>query len=366
MAVALTGFALAAMGASRLAEAAAPAALPVSCDPDGALRYVCGPVNAEDLIRLGDTGWIVTSGMDGPLNGGAPARGHLYLVDAQRKTWSDWFPGTTPAFRHDQSMFPDCPGPLDTSAFSAHGVALRGMGAGVHRLYVTGHGAREAIEIFEVQEAAVRGSRLPGFTPDPPTISWVGCVPLPAKVSANSVTVLDDGGFITTQFMDRSLPMGEAFGQVTRGEINGMLYEWHPRGKVEAIAGTELSGANGILASPDGRTIYVAAYGTHEVVRFERGAGPLRKQSVKLDITPDNLRWSPDGKILAAGGLHGGAPGATNWAVLELDPQTLAARRVAGGDKLTGMRGVTVGARIGNEIWVGTFSGNRIGYVPVQ
>jgi sugar lactone lactonase YvrE len=338
-----------------LACAATPPAAPASgCSPDGALHYVCGPVNAEDLARIGNTRWLVTSGMDGPLNGGAPARGHLYLVDHQAKSWVDWFPGAAPASRHDTRMFKECPGPIDTSSFSAHGLSVHEQSANRFRLYVTGHGAREAIEIFDVETAGAR-----------PAITWIGCVVLPDKVSSNSVTVLPDGGFVTSQFMNRSLPMGDAFSQVTRGEVNGMLYEWHPGGKVEPIAGTELSGANGIAASADGRTIFVAAYGSGEVVRFERGTGQIKKTAVKVDITPDNLRWAPDGKLLAAGGMHG-APGSTAWAVLEIDPKTLAVRRVAGGDRLTGMRGVTVGAKVGNEMWLGTFSGDRIGYVTLQ
>jgi hypothetical protein len=353
--VALCGFSLALVAGMKV-EAAAPPA-PAGCEPDGQLRYVCGLVNPEDLIRLGDTRWLITSGLDGPLNGGAPARGHVYLVDTAAKTWLDWFPGTAPTNRHDRAMFRDCPGPVDITAYSAHGLDLRQQSPGRFRLYVTGHGAREAIEVFEVDASGAR-----------PAIAWVGCVVLPEKVSANSVVSLPDGGFVTTQFMDRSLPLNDAFSQVTRGEINGRLYEWHPGGKVEAIAGTEMSGANGIAASADGRTLYVAAYGTHEIVRFERGAGALRKQVVKVDITPDNLRWSTDGKLLAAGGVHGapGAPGAGGWAVLEIDPQTLATRRAASGQKLTGMAGVTAAARVGNEIWVGTYSGTRIGYVPAQ
>lgn len=332
-----------------------PATTPApDCAADGALHYVCGPVNAEDVLRLGTTRWLLTSGMDGPLNGGAPARGHVYLVDTQAKSWVDFFPGTTPAFRHDTTRFKDCPGPLDVTSFSAHGLSAREQGAGRFQLYVTGHGQREAIEIFEVSTSGAN-----------PSITWVGCVVLPERVSANSVAILADGGFVTSQFMDRGLPMAEAFAQVTRGVVNGKVYEWHPGGKVEPIAGTELSGANGILASPDGQTLFVAAYGSGEVVRFERAGGTLRKQVVKVDITPDNLRWSADGKVLAAGGVHGGAPGSTAWAVLQIDPATLAVKRVAGGDKLTGMRGVTAGVQVGNEMWIGTFSGNRIGYTPV-
>jgi hypothetical protein len=364
------------LGAGEGLEAAAPpggaspGAAPATCDPDGQLRYVCGPVNAEDILQLGDTRWLVASGLDGPLNGGAPARGHLYLIDSQAKTAVDWFPGTAPVFNHDRSMFPDCPGPLDVTSFSAHGLALRSLRPEPNdRIYVTGHGAREAIEVFEVAtgEVVVRGSRSPGFVPPPPAIRWVGCVVLPEKVSANSVATLPDGGFITTQFMDRSLPVNEAMGQVRSGVVNGALWEWHPHGKVERIAGTEMSGANGIVVSPDGRTIFVSAYGTHELVRFERTDGGVRRQVAKLPITPDNLHWKDGGKLIIAGPNYPAAgPGDASWSVLEVDPQTLAAKKLAGGPRPTGMLGVTAAIQVGDTVWLGTFSGNRVGYLPVQ
>jgi hypothetical protein len=358
-----------ALGAVTRLDAAAPPPASVSCDPDGQLRYVCGPVNAEDILQLADSRWLVASGLDGPLNGGAPARGHLYLIDSQAKTFIDWFPGSAPAFNHDRSMFPGCPGPLDVTSFSAHGLALRRLQPdGPDRIYVTGHGAREAIEVFEVVETVeVRGSRLPGFVPPPPAIRWVGCVVLPEKVSANSVATLPDGGFITTQFMDRSLPVNEAMGQVRSGVVNGALWEWHPHGMVEKIAGTEMSGANGIVVSPDGRTIFVSSYGTHELVRFERTDGGVRRQVAKLPITPDNLHWKAGGKLIIAGPNYPAAgPGDASWSVLEVDPQTLAAKKLAGGPRPAGMLGVTAAIQVGDTIWLGTFSGNRVGYLSVR
>jgi hypothetical protein len=367
---ALFGASLLLGSGERIEAAAPPATAPLTCDPDGQLRYVCGPVNAEDLVQLGNTRWIVSSGMDGALNGGGPARGHLYLVDHQAKSFIDWFPGANPVFNHDRSMFPDCPGPLDVASFSAHGLGLREIVPGLHyRIYVTGHGAREAIEVFDVVESVeVRGSRVAVSSPGPRfAISWVGCVVLPEKVSANSVATLSDGGFITTQFMDRSLPMNDAFGQVRSGVVNGALWEWHPSRKVEKIAGTELSGANGIVVSPDGNTIFVSAYGTHELVRFERGDAAVRRQVIKLPITPDNLHWKAGGKLIIAGPNYPAAgPGDASWSVLEVDPQSLGVKKLAGGARPTGMLGVTAAIQVGNEIWIGTFSGNRVGYVPVQ
>ena len=338
-----------------LAAAAVPP--PAGCGPDGAMRFVCGPANAEDLLRIGETRWLIASGMDGALMGSQSARGHLYLVDHQDKSWREAFPGVAPAFRHDRTLYADCPGPLDTMNFSAHGLSLREQARGRYRLYVTGHGAREAIEVFEVDAS--------GPTP---AITWTGCVPLPDDVSANSVAILPDWGFVTTKFLDRRLPQQESFAQVRQGQLNGAIYEWHPGSQVRAIAGTALSAPNGIEVSRDGNTIYVAVFGTRELVRFRRGAGSLQKDSVKLDITPDNVRWSANGKLLTAGGNFAGAGAApvAGWSVVEIDPDTLAVRRIAGAERSPGMQAISVGLDVENEIWVGTFSGDRVGYVPAR
>lgn len=308
-------------------------------------------------MRIGQSRWLIASGMDGPLSGSTSARGHLYLIDHQQKQWREVFPGAAPAFRHDRTLFAGCPGPLNVGHFSAHGLALRERAAGHYRLYVTGHGEREAIEVFDVD--ATGGT---------PMFTWTGCVPLPDDVSANSVAILPDWGFVTTKFLERGVPERESFEQVRQGKVNGAIYEWRPGGTVRAIAGTELSAPNGIEVSPDGNTIYVAVFGTRELVRFRRGTSGLQKDSVQLDITPDNVRWSANGKLLTAGGNIGGAgsPRSAGWSVVEVDPATLKARRIAGTDRSPGMQGVSVGLDVGNEIWIGTFSGDRLGYLQVN
>ncbi|HWL62953.1 MAG TPA: SMP-30/gluconolactonase/LRE family protein [Steroidobacteraceae bacterium] len=341
---------------SGAAAAATPPAAAAGCNPDGELRYLCGPANAEDMVRLGETRWLVTSGMDGPLMGGGPARGHLYLVDHQAKTFVDWFPGQAGPAKHDKTLFGSCPGPVEPNSFSAHGLSLKEQSAGRYRLYVTAHGAREAVEVFDIDASGAR-----------PTVAWVGCVVLPDDVMANGVTMLPDGGFVVTKFLDRRQPEGQAFAAVQRRQLNGALYEWRPGGKVQVIPGTEMSGPNGILASADGRTLYVAAFGTSEVIKFQRDGAGVKKQVKKVDIAADNLRWTPDGKMLAAGNNSCGTPPCPpGWKVLEIDPATLAARIVASSERTTGMDGATVGIRVGNEVWVGTYKGDRIGFLPYK
>lgn len=339
------------------------------CEPSGDLEYICGPVNAEDLVQLGDSQWLIASGMSGGLGPEPAGEGHLYLVDRERKTYEDWFPGDDPAMRQDEEIFGACPGPVDTGNFSPHGLALSESGGDSYRLYITSHGAREAIEVFDVDASGAE-----------PSVAWIGCVPLAETISSNSVAVLSDGGFITTKMMDPTAPDG--FAGVLSGDITGELYEWHPGGEVQAVPGTELSGANGIALSPDERYIYVAAIGSREIVRYDRGeaepgagrgvvdVSPLAKESVAIAVRPDNLRWSDEGTLYTVGGDFvppeecANPPCASGWSVIEVDPDTLETRRVTGVDASAALQGASTALPVDDEIWIGTYSGDRIGYLP--
>jgi hypothetical protein len=342
------------------AEPAQTSAAAPECAPQGPLNYVCGPKNAEDIVQLGSSDWLVTSGLTPLGQPPASAPGRIYLVNHKTKAHEEWFPGTTPAIKHDAKTFGECSGPINTANFSSHGLALREQGANSYRMYMTSHGEREAIEVFDIDASGEK-----------PAISWIGCVVLPDKTFSNSVAILSDGGFVTTKMMDPTAPDG--FEAVTKGEITGLVYEWHPGGKVTEIAGSQLSGANGIEVSPDQRWMFVAAFGGREIVRFDRNAKPMAKQTVQLDITPDNLRWTADGKLYTAGGNYVPAaqaaecqnpPCSTGWSVYEIDPQSLKATRIAGADQMAALQSASTALLVGNDIWIGTYSGDRVAYLP--
>lgn len=328
-----------------------------NCSPSGALQYVCGPQNAEDLVRLGESEWLIASGM-GP-HGANPVAGEIYLINHMTKSYEAWFPGAAPIFRHDTAMFGTCPGPLNVQNFSAHGLALRAHGDNRYRMYMTSHGEREAIEMFEIDASGAK-----------PSIAWVGCVVLPERMSSNSVAILDDGGFVTTKMMDPTI--ANPFALVMRGDITGNVFEWRPGGDVQPLIGTELSGANGIELSPDQRYMFVAAIGSATLVRFDRTAKPMTSETVQLPIRPDNLRWTSAGKLYTTGGHYAPAaeaecanpPCVSGWAVIEIDPETLQVTRVVEVDGSAALQGASTALEVGNEIWIGTYNGDRVGYLP--
>lgn len=312
-------------------------------DGDDPVTYICGPSNAEDLLNLGDTGMILVSGMSGD-----NTPGHLYLVNPLDHSFDELIFSSNFSMAMDSTAYPSCPGPLNLESFSVHGLSLNEYAQNQFDLYTTSHGEREAIEIYDLDLSS--GEAI---------LTWKGCVVLPENTFSNSVAILSDGGFVTTKMMDPT----EGFGSLAGGGITGNVFEWHPGGDVFAVEGTELSGANGIAMSADDRYMYVAALGSSELIKFDRSQSPIGKEVISVDIVPDNIRWGEEGKLLTAGG---NTEANTGWSVLEVDADTFTVIRVGGADQNSSIQGVSSALQVGNNLWVGTFNGDRIGYIPKQ
>ena len=56
------------------------------------------------------------------------------------------------------------------------------------------------------------------------------------------------------------------------GEKNGELWEWHTTSGWKKVADSEAAGANGLEMSEDGKTLYVAAWGSQSFFRLSRGS----------------------------------------------------------------------------------------------
>lgn len=334
----------------------APLAASTQCADEAGAMYICGPVNAEDLLRLGDSDWVLVSGMSGELTGDPAIQGKLHLLNRADRSWEVLFPGPAPVLALDSAAYPQCPGPLDITNFSVHGLALQEIAdnSDQYRLYITSHGAREAIETFVVDAGGAR-----------PVVTWNGCIPMPANSWNNSLVILADGGFRATQFMTST----NGIERVLAGEITGHVWEWHPGGEVTAIAGTELAGPNGIAMGDDGQTLYVAAFGAQAIARFDLSSMPPARTMIPLGITPDNVRWSERGTLLTAGGNNmadcGTAPCAGGWSVWEIDPATLTAQRLTGMPAGVALSSASSALQLADELWVGTYGGDRIAILPL-
>jgi hypothetical protein len=332
------------------------------CGPAGSYHFVCGPAAAEDLVLVPGTRWIIASGM-------APGAS-ITLIDAGQKSWSHLYPADAPRAVQDMATYGACPGSPDPNNFITHGLHIRAGKNGHSTLYVVGHGEREAIEVFDVDASGAR-----------PVLTWTGCVMTPDGMAANSVTSLSDGSLIVTIPLQTGRLIDEALG----GAITGGAYQWSPGdSSFEMIQGTELPYANGIEVSADEQEIYIATSGGFEVIAYSRGNPARRLRSTGLlTFVPDNLHMGNDGRLLTAGMViddpvcgNGRGPDKINFEKFmtcprpfvagAVDPQTMEYTDLATSAAIPQFSNVTMALLVGNEIWIGTFAGDRVAYRSLE
>jgi hypothetical protein len=348
MKILTSGALLTILGITPLAQAQDP-----GCEAESGVDFVCGPKNAEDLVAVPETNWIIASGM--------AAGSGLYLIDSRAASWS----ALEPRVGHDATTFPRCAAPPDPATLITHGLNIRAGQSGRSTLYVVAHGARESIEVYDVDASAAR-----------PTLTWKGCVLLPDGLAANSVASFADGSLVTTVLF---MP-GTTFADAMNKKPTGAVFEWSPGDTgFELVQGSELSANNGIEVSADGREIYVASSGLQTIVAFARG-NPTRqlRTTGPLPFTPDNVHLAPDGRLLTAGMKNdvpecGGTPGPQHDLEklaacprpsigLAVDPATMATTVLVETPKISGFSNATMLLATGDRYWFGTFSGNRIAH----
>jgi len=328
------------------------------CDRVGDYAFVCGPKNAEDLVLVPGTQWIIASSM-------AP-EGGLYLVDTRLKTWEKLFPGETPSVQQDTENYGACPGAPAPEAMVTHGLNLRPATERNSTLYVVGHGGREAIEVFDADA-----------TGEKPRLTWRGCILTPDGMAANSVASSPDGSLLVTIPLHTGIPIDDALA----GKPSGGVYAWSPGDtNFTLVDGTGMPYANGIEVSADGEESYVASSGLFTVTAFSN-TNPARvlRRTDALRFIPDNVHMDAQGRLLTAG-LHIDDPVCGNlkqsdefdfeafmtcpraFTVWAIDPESMQGRALATAPAIEKFSNITMALPVGEELWIGTFSGDRIAY----
>jgi hypothetical protein len=325
-----------------------------TCEPKGPARPICGFQNPEDLVALpGDEAILVSE--YGAMEGGRPGDLALFVLDSDQRrvlfrggdadglasTWGD----------------PACPGP-PPPAFSPHGISLSTRPDGALQLLVVQHGGRESIELFEVE-----GS---GRDFD---VVWRGCVVAPDDTWLNSVAALPGGGFVTTHMMSRSAGEQDPNLAFQSTEPTGYALEWSRDRGFRMLAGSEGVVPNGIEVSADGSKVFLNISGESEVRRIDRSTGRIEaRAAVSL---PDNARWAPDGRLLVASLLpddsidftactdleSGACP--LGFQIVAIDPDSMETE-VLYQNQGPPMGAGTIGLQVGNELFIGSFAGDRI------
>lgn len=325
----------------------------VDCEPHGGVEPFCGFSNPEDLVYFAPAGNLIASQF-GSLDGARPGNLVSFLPDDPRPAV------LYPAAGSDRPLLgwgsADCPGPPGP-AFSPHGMDLIERMDGRHALLVINHGERESVEYFEVEpgtDAAV-------------LLSWRGCVMLPEPLFLNDLVGLADGGFWATHMYSRDAEMSSLLKAVF-GTDTGWVVEWRPQTGFYELPGTRAPMPNGIERCAQEHHVYLNAYFAHEVRRIEVDSGELL---ARVEVAhPDNLSWTLDGRLLVAShrsslrqlaecreGMAGTC--AVAFSIIALDAEDLTAEVLLESDDVpTGA--VSVALQVGNDIWLGTFAGDRV------
>ena len=325
-------------------QARGPQPAPAPCVA-GNTQFVCGQNAPEDLVVVPGGQWVVATSFAEP--------GGIQIIDVRDRRSILAYPTAASREQFDRKTYDTCPGAPDAQQkgmFRTHGIALRAGRNSIHTLYVVNHGKRESIEVFELDAR-----------PRPPALTWVGCAVAPDPIGLNEVVPLPDGGFIATDFLARNID-ATARGRMMAGDNNGALWEWHTGKGWTMIPGSEAAGANGLELSKDGKTLYVAAWGSQSMFRMSLGQTPVKRDSIPLGFRADNVRWAPDGSLFVTGQGGMGQTQTTN--IVKVDPGTLKVTEVLVKPNTPEFGAGTVTVQLGKELWVGSYRGDRIATFP--
>lgn len=307
------------------------------------MQFICGVERPEDLVRLGKTKWVIATSFQMP--------GPLRAIAIDTHEVRTLYPAADATANWDRKLYPGCSTP--PQPLSTHGLAIRRLSAQRFRVYAINHGQRQSIEIVDVE---MRDGK--------PRAAWRGCVLAPASTwtqptggpSPNGVAPLAGDDFV-----------------IAGGAKTGVAIWRAGRGWSEISAAPK--GTNGVETSPARKWIFVAVSNAETVVRFAADADMSELQTVAAHFHTDNLRWGEDGLLYVAGPIFG-ADGASNclkgscdvgFGVMSIDPKNLQTREIMRSDGIPGVfGGATTALRVGNELWLGSFIGDRIAIIPAS
>jgi sugar lactone lactonase YvrE len=149
------------------------------------------------------------------------------------------------------------------------------------------------------------------------------------------------------------------------------------------VRGTDLPYANGIEVSTDEQEFYIASSGGHEVIAYSRSNPARQLRTTKpLMFIPDNLHMDSDGRLVTAGlvindPICGNLDGPEEFdlekfascprpfIVRAIDPKTMEGTDLAKSAAIPQFSNITMGLQVGEDIWIGTFAGDRIAHRPL-
>lgn len=354
--------------ATMLALTACESTVLVKADCQGAsdLAVICGFNNPEDLVVIPGEELMIVS--EYGHNMGQEA-GQLTLLDLESDNKIKLYPydNASPVDGDGGQIWgqDDCQ-QVSGDQFSPHGIHLSQRNNGLLQLLVVNHGARESVEFFQLTQVDNQWSLI-----------WRGCAVAPGDPFLNDVVALpnSEGFLVTDTGTDMISPLG-AYNMFIGllGVKIGHVLQWQKNRGFSIVAGTESSYPNGIELSSAGETIYLNEYLSNKVKKIDRLSGVLLGE---VEVTrPDNITWDNNNRLLVASQTASflkmaqcrqklGYSCMAEFEIVSIKPETMD-KKVILSRRGPPFGGATVAVRKGDQLYIGTFSGNRIGVIGGQ
>lgn len=328
---------------------------PSNCAPFENTQPICGFHNPEDMAVLPGQRTLLVSEYGDSHGRKAGALSLLKLDSVERVELFRGGDAVLPAEQWGAENCTEPPGP----AFSPHGIDLVRRMDGRLQLAVIQHGGRESIELFEVEGDATDWR-----------VSWRGCVMAPSNAQLNSVAATSTGDLYVTKMVSMNESLEALSGIPEQG--TGEVYHWSAANGYRIVPGTAGVMPNGIALDEAAGTLFVNYSGSGLVKKVALHNGEVLAE-VQVS-SPDNIKWSADRRSLLVASLRAplgdidsfricmeGEPEycPIPFAIVELDPQTFDASTLFENSDAP-MGGGTVGMKLNNRLYIGSFAGNRI------
>lgn len=331
-----------------------------ACEAVGDFTPVCGFQRPEDIEVMTPGDWLLVSEYGG-IRGEMPGRLSQYIPAAGKRRVLYPVAHNSADGSADWGA-PECPGPPG-AMIDPHGIH-HGPAGGEERLLVVNHGGREAIELFELQDAA---------TPDRARLVWRGCVPAPAGIWLNDVVGLPDGGFAASHMVAPDATEEALVAAEVQRADTGWVMRWQPAGGWQRVPGSAGGLPNGLEISDAGDIIYVNEYFGDRVRAIRLNDGhELWSSEVS---GPDNSSWTSDGALLVAShetdlaavfacNAAPLAPCNLPYAIVALRADDGARVKLVTGGGANPMGAATVAVQLQDNLYIGSYVGDRLVRTP--
>ena len=338
------------------------------CDPADSSK-ICGIQSAEDMAYIPNSPWAVFSQMtlDYPEDAKNGVGIGLFNMEDHSihplfaKRFAHW-----PMEHQTDLGDKNCPGFPDPAGFAGHGLDVRQLDDGTILMAAVNHGEREAIELFSLDNSG-----------DKPVATWRGCLLLPRGDHHNDVAINGDGSFYFTYFYRSPHHASVGFYwdllKSLMGFDTGWVNHWSQSTGVTRIPNSEGNTPNGIVASEDGKTLFVNEWMPRQFYRLELTDDGVVRESIPVGSAVDNTTWTPDGQLLVTGQRtsFGDIAKCTlletittcdiPYDVYQIDPDTLVSTTL-----LTGKGTASVALMSQGKVFIGSFLGDNIEVKSLQ